>query len=150
MTLCVLDLVQLTGGELHLAAMPPRDGELTAIGRIELAPDRILAGDVYWRGAPLAGDVELAFLRGALGIVAAGPIREPWPGRFWLRVDDGFAALRDVVQGLLQAADEDIFANEPELKDLQLCADRRPDIYPLTCGRPATSRTTARCWRPAA
>lgn len=150
MTLCLFDLVRLTGGTLRLAAMPPRDGELTPIDRVVLCAADIALGDVFWRAAPQAGDVELAFFRGALGVVAAGPTGEPWPGRFWLGVDDLGGGLNEVAQALLAESAAGISGDSSELKVLQLCAATRPDIYPHTCERPANGRANRRCRRHAA
>src|SRR5687767_4695844 len=93
MILCLQDLVELTGGELRLAAMPPRDGELTQVRRIVLSAENANAGDVFWCLTRHAGEIELAFLNGALGIVAAGPSVEPWPGRFSLQIHDPIGGL---------------------------------------------------------
>jgi len=154
MNLCPFDLAQLTGGELRLAAMPPRDGELTPIQRVVLSAEAAGPGTVFWCMDRQSGDVELAFLRGALGVVAAGASIEPWPGRFSLQIDDPVAALRDLIAGLL-ARDEQFFDEGPELKVLQLCAARVADISPPTCGRVANGQAAMghrdrRCRRQAA
>src|SRR5262245_31674136 len=85
--LCLLDLAEITGGELSLASMPPRDGELLLIRRIVLEPAIIQPGDVLWCLAERPCDAELAFLRGAAGVVTASPGNRPWPGCFCLVVD---------------------------------------------------------------
>jgi len=143
MKLCILDLIQITGGKLRLAAMPPLDGELAAIERIVLFADAVRAGDVFWCLDRRACDVDLAFLRGALGVVAAGPPIEPWAGRFSLRVSDAASVLAEL-RGQLSGE------NAAELKVLQLCAARGADIYPLTCERPAKGLNDRRCRRQAA
>ena len=149
MILCLHDLVELTGGELRLAAMPPRDGELTQIRRIVLSAENATAGDVLWCLARRAGEIELAFLRGVLGVVATGASVEPWPGRFSLRIDDPQAGLSRFIEGLL-AGREQSFDPGPELKDLQLCAAGLVDISPPTCGRSAKGDRPGRCRRLAA
>src|SRR5262245_29649159 len=101
MILCLQDLVEVTGGELKLAAMPPRDGELTHVRRIVLSAEAAGMGDLFWCLARRAGEIELAYLNGALGIVAAGPSVEPWPGRFSLRIDDPIMGLSRLIESLL-------------------------------------------------
>jgi hypothetical protein len=149
MILCLLDLVELTGGELRLAAMPPRDGELTQVRRLVLSAEAASMGDVFWCLARRAGEIELAFLNGALGIVAAGPTVEPWPGRFSLQIDDPIMGLGRLIDSLL--ADRELsFDSGPELKDLQLYAAGLADISPPTCGRSAKGDLPGRCRRQAA
>src|SRR4051794_11387001 len=97
--LCLLDLVERTGGRLHFAAMPPIDGELTLIGRIVLRPEIAQSSDVFWSFGR-SGDAELALLHGALGVVNAGRPIEPLPGRFCLVVNDAVAALKRLVASL--------------------------------------------------
>jgi hypothetical protein len=163
MAVCLHDLARLAGGELRLAAMPPRDGELKLVRRIVFGFEELRGDDLYWCFDRSAGELELAFLRGAAGVVAGGAAIEPWPGRFALHVDDPVAALKRLVDSLLlesPAADmrpadilpstEESFRQVPELKVLQLCAARGVDIYPLTCGRTAKNQTNRRCRRQAA
>src|SRR6478736_1003809 len=126
MKLCLQDLVELTGGELKLAVMPPLAGELTPIERIMLRPDSVETGDLFWCLAADRCDIELAFLRGAIGIVCSNWTVEPWPGRFVLVVDDTIAALQQTVEGISEQLAfqhaEEFHHNSAELKDLQLCA----------------------------
>jgi hypothetical protein len=148
MKLCLHDLGQLTGGKLRLASMPPREGELAAIGRIVLAVGDVCEGDLFWCLSQEACDVQLAFLRGALGVACAGLPIEPWPGRFSLHVDNAEVCLKRLIDGLPRFQQSSI--NSPELKVLQLCAARRVDIYPPTCGRSAKNGLVRRCGRRAA
>src|SRR5437763_13685831 len=87
MHLCLIDLAELTGGRLQLAAMPPLEGVLAQLGRIVLSPGEIGPGDVLWQLTSRPGGIETAFLHGASGVVASGRPAEPWPGRFCLQVD---------------------------------------------------------------
>src|SRR4051794_32981866 len=89
---CVSDLVALTGGELRMAAMPPMHGELTAIRRLVLAAEDCGSGDVVWCQTSGPAEAELAFLRGAIGVVVSRWL-EPWPGRFCLKIADPTSAL---------------------------------------------------------
>jgi len=154
MHLCLYDLAEITRGELRLAAMPPRERELTPVGKIVLSAAAVTSGDIYWDLAGRAGDLELAFLRGALGAVTADRRVEPWPGRFCLEVSDPAGALAGVIDCLREAATEmageESGAEFPELKVLQLYAAWGVDIYPSTCGRSAKGRLARRCRRQAA
>jgi hypothetical protein len=146
---CAQDLVEITGGELRLAAMPPRDGELAQVRRIVLSAEAVLAGDVLWCLDRQAGDIELAFLRGALGVVTTGAVVEPWPGRFSLRIDDAIAGLGRVIESLFSRGEESLESGA-ELKVLQLCAAGGVDNSPPTCGRSAKGDLPTRCRRLAA
>jgi len=148
MNLCLHDLAELTGGRLRFASMPPRDGELALVPGIVLSAEGVGPGDIFWCLERRAGNVELAFLRGALGVVAAGPPIEPWPGGFSLMVNDPAKCLEFIASRF--AAGEQSFRNRPELKVLQLCAASRVDIYPSTCGQSAKGQWARRCRRQAA
>ena len=146
---CLIDLANLTGGQLHLAAMPPLDGVLARFGRILLSPDRIAENDVFWQLIYRPGDIETAFFRGAFGVVFSGRSIEPWPGRFCLQVDDSIAALRRFLEQI--EPQEELFSrNTAELKDLQLSAANPSCISPPTCGRSAEFERLHRCRRQAA
>jgi len=148
--------VELTGGELRLATMPPRDGELVSVHRIVVSPDAVLPGDVYWHLNGKSCDLELAYLRGALGVVSAGPPPEPWPGCFSVAVANPAAALVRLIDCVFSVeapvfADRKKSGDDPlELKVLQLCGERRGDIYPLACGRSAKGHLAHRRRRQAA
>jgi hypothetical protein len=153
MQLYLQDLAEFTGGEVRLASMPPLAGELTPIDRILLKPSAIEPGDVFWCLAADRCDIELAFFRGAIGVVCTNRAANPWPGRFVLLVNDAVAALESLVEGLSQQlapTGGEVFGQEAsELKVLQLCAASRADISPPTCGRLAMERR-ANCRRHAA
>ena len=161
---CLFDLAQITGGKLRLAAMPPVGGDLTPVQRIVIDPAAIEPGDVLWCLANRPCDAELAFLRGALGVVTAGRHIEPWPGCFSLRVAEPVHALERLVAQFIRHqmavanakkdensdAAEEFVGNSPELKVLQLCDSPSGDIYPLTCGQSAKGHLARRCRRRAA
>lgn len=149
MNLCLDDLAALTGGVLRLAAMPPRDGDLAVVQRIVLSVEDVSSGDVFWCLGRHRCETELAFLRGALGVVAAGAAIEPWPGRFSLQIDDPVRRLKRLVDGLAASGDQS-FDQSSELKVLQLCAAGGVDIYPPTCGQSAKGHLARRCRRQAA
>src|SRR5437773_912345 len=149
MNLCLIDLAELTGGRLQLAAMPPLDGVLAPVGRIVLSPDAVDQGNVFWQLTYRPGDIETAFFRGALGVVFSGRPIEPWPGRFCLHVDEPLTALRLLI-ARLESFEEEFLGNTPDLKVLQLCAGQRVDIPPPTCGRSADRERPRRCRRQAA
>src|SRR4051812_41126433 len=127
MNICLQDLAELTLGEVKFASMPPLAGDLTQIDRILLRPSAIQPGDLFWSLAANRADIELAFFRGASGVVCTTPAANPWPGRFVLLVDDALAALQSLVEGLarqLNLPDDELFGDEcSELKVLQLCAN---------------------------
>jgi hypothetical protein len=164
MQLCLHDLAELTGGKLRLAAMPPREGELAWVQRFVLNANAAGEGDVYWCLGRLDGAAELAFFRGALGVVVADRQIEPWPGRFSLLVDDPAAALQRLVEALIRRESagnwplavaaspekEETSSNPPELKGLQLCAGWGVDIYSPTCGQSANEQKFRGCRRRAA
>lgn len=149
MNLCLIDLAELTGGQLQFASMPPLDGVLARLARIVLSPASINAGDILWQLTYQPGNIETAFFRGALGVVFSGRRIEPWPGRFCLQVDDPIAALQRFINGL-ESIEQQFSRGLSELKDLQLCAARPSVIPPPTCGRPADGERFRRCRRQAA
>jgi hypothetical protein len=154
MVLLLSDLVVETQGTLRLAAMPPRERELTPIARLVMSAQQIQPGDVFWQLNSLPGDAEMAFLRGAIGVVASNYAGEPWPGCFCLDVLDGPLALARVLAWVADVANfsfpEHSCSETPELKGLQLCGEGRVDISPPTCGRVVKSLSTFRCRRQAA
>jgi hypothetical protein len=154
MKLCLQDLIEWTGGEVKLAVMPPLDGELTPIERILLRASAIGSGDVFWCLAANRCDIELAFLRGAIGVVCANRTAEPWPGRFVLLVDDPVAGLQSMVEAfsgqLSFLAEQEKSQQASELKDLQLCAAVVADISPPSCDRVTNLRRSKPCRRHAA
>jgi len=156
---CLADLAQTVKGDLLLAAMPPRDGEWTLISRIVFEPLRVAPGDLYWDLAGEAIGCELAFLRGAAGVVTAVPAVGAWPGRVCVRVEQPVEALARLLGAALAGAGEGDGAGScrpgefsgtgrAELKDLQLCPRTPTVIYPPTCERPR-NRTPNRCRRAA-
>lgn len=108
MFLSIHDLVQFTGGQLRLASMPPLEGAWVQVPRIVLDSTLVERGDLFWQVNPQGCDTQLAFLRGAFGIVTGGRHVEPWPGTFCLCVDNAIEALDRLVQameaGLIETA----------------------------------------------
>lgn len=156
------DLVRFAAGQLRLAAMPHVDGAWVQVPRIVLDSRLVERGDLFWRVEPQDCDTQLAFLRGAIGIVTDGRPVEPWPGTFCLQVADAVASLERLVEALQSgeaaeiperflpeiAAEETVeesFQELPELKVLQLPARGGTANFPLTCGQLAK-----RCRRRAA
>ena len=95
--LCIRDLTELTGGVLQLGTLPPLAGALEPIGEIRLQHEAITRGDVYWPRATHHHAAEMyaeaAYMQGALGVIVAERILEPWAGTFCLQVDDVHAAM---------------------------------------------------------
>jgi hypothetical protein len=100
MFLSIHDLVQFTAGQLRLAAMPHVDGAWVQVPRIVLDSRLVERGDLFWRVEPQDCDTQLAFLRGAIGIVTDGRQVEPWPGTFCLHVADAIASLERLIEAL--------------------------------------------------
>lgn len=100
MLLCVHDLVELTGGQLLAAAMPPLAGAWVQVPRIVLEASLVEAGDLFWCLDDDRCDADLAYLRGAVGVVSAGRA-VPWPGTFSLQVPDAVSALDRLVEALM-------------------------------------------------
>jgi UDP-N-acetylmuramoyl-tripeptide--D-alanyl-D-alanine ligase len=97
------DLAEVTGGVLRLAAMPPRDGEMSSVERIVTDPTAIQPGDVYW-AIPLpnnkhsGGDFTYeALMRGAAGVVSDRAV-EPLAGRWSIEVSDPRVALWELAR----------------------------------------------------
>ena len=95
--LCIRDLTDLTGGTLHLGAMPPLAGAKEPLGEIRLQHDTIERGDVYWPrpSEDHAAEMyaEAAYMQGAAGVVITHRSLEPWAGTFCLQVDDPHKAM---------------------------------------------------------
>jgi hypothetical protein len=102
MFFCFQDLVSVTGGQLSAASMPPLAGAWVQIARIVLDAPLVEAGDVFWCVDDQPGQVELAYLRGALAVVSDRRSVHPWPGTFSLFVEDSVAALDRLVTAIQQ------------------------------------------------
>ncbi len=91
------ELREVTGGQLRLGVMPPRNGETTHVGPIVTDSRRVQNEMVFWglSGSRFDGScfAEDALVRGASGVVVAGRHVEPWAGRWSLQVDDALIAL---------------------------------------------------------
>jgi UDP-N-acetylmuramyl pentapeptide synthase len=151
MPLCLAELADLVGGQIHFGPMPPLHGVCTLVGDIALDSRRVGPGDVFWRIPGLACQsvcsLQHALSCGAGGVVVGEEPVTPWPGTFVLEVDDPAEALARVI-GFLEgnAAQPKL----PELKLLQLCPPQGPDITPATLDEPAEANVaTRRCRRAA-
>jgi UDP-N-acetylmuramoyl-tripeptide--D-alanyl-D-alanine ligase len=100
---CLADVV---GGTLRLAAMPPRDGDMTAVERIVTDVRHVQRGDVFWAipGKPCPSGFEPAsdcayeaLMRGAAGVVANHRV-EPFAGRWSIEVADPVVALWELAR----------------------------------------------------
>ena len=100
MFLSIHDLVQITAGQLRLAAMPPLEGAWVQVPRIVLDSRLIERGDLFWQVEPQDCDSQLAFLRGAVGVVTDGREVEPWPGTFCLQVANAIESLAELIDAL--------------------------------------------------
>src|SRR5687767_12967860 len=165
MQLCLADLAAMTGRSPRLAAMSSSAGEMVAINHIVLSAEAVREGDLLWRLTARPGELELAFLKGAVGVVSERSI-EPWPGRLCLEVQDAIFALQSFLDalGLLEAGESWPSASSQlatagpkktsdlssELKVLQLWSEDRVDIYSSTCDRLAKNAVGYKCRRRAA
>ncbi|HEX5104842.1 MAG TPA: hypothetical protein VFV87_13570 [Pirellulaceae bacterium] len=100
MFLSIHDLVQFTAGQLRLASMPPLEGAWVQVPRIVLDSRLVERGDLFWRVEPQECDTQLAYLRGAIGIVTDGRQVEPWPGTFSLHVEGAIDSLERLIDAL--------------------------------------------------
>jgi hypothetical protein len=101
MFLCIHDLVELTGGRLQVASMPPLAGAWVQVPRIVLDVSLVESGDLFWCLTDAGCDADLAYLHGAIGVVCADRVVEPWPGTFSLLVEDSVATLERLVAAVL-------------------------------------------------
>lgn len=96
--LSVKELATIIGGRLRLGKLPPLGGEYEPVGRVATNGRQVRIGETYWgineAGFQGADFAEMAYSRGALGVVVSGRRVEPWAGRFSIQVDDADAALR--------------------------------------------------------
>ena len=97
-SVCLRDITDVVGGQLRLGCLPPLDGELQPIHRIVTDSRDVRPGDLFWAVNILdncgANFAELAFSRGASGVVVSGRRVEPWAGKFCVEVDDAYQALQ--------------------------------------------------------
>lgn len=97
MHLSLGELHAILGGQLRQGAMPPRDGEHSAIGRIVTDARAVRSGDVFWAldSSEFNGPhfAEEAFARGATGVVTSRRWAAPWAGCWSLEVEDAQTAL---------------------------------------------------------
>jgi hypothetical protein len=148
---CLQDLADLMEARLVLGRMPPVAGAWTPVTRVVFDAAEVMPGDLLWCLDAGSCDEELAYFRGAAGVVTERAI-EPWPGRYALCVSDSAAALAQVAAALVKTNGAgETFVECSELKDLQLCANQAAAIFPPTCERlsepwgrlPACQRSTA-------
>ena len=91
---CLRDITEIIGGELQLGSLPPLDGEMQSVDRIVTDSRLVQPGDVYWAATKWDDDgAEMAYARGAIGVVVSGHRVEPWAGKFCIQVDDANQAL---------------------------------------------------------
>ena len=96
-SVCIRDIVDIVGGQLRLGRLPPLDGDFLPVDRIVTNSRHVRPGDLFW-AATVAGThganfAELAFSRGAAGVVISGRHVEPWAGKFCVQVEDADQAL---------------------------------------------------------
>jgi UDP-N-acetylmuramoyl-tripeptide--D-alanyl-D-alanine ligase len=111
---CIEQLAEIVGGRLRLADMPPLGGLWEPTGRVVVGLSAVREGDVLLAlpdciaSNPCCAD--LAFSRGALGVIAAGRSIEPWAGKFSIQVDDAGWALWTLARAARQQFDGRVIA----------------------------------------
>jgi UDP-N-acetylmuramyl pentapeptide synthase len=110
----IQELAEIVGGRLRLGDMPPLGGVWEPTGRVTVDAQSINDGDVLLATAVnLAANrccIDEAFQRGALGVIAAGKIIEPWAGKFSIQVDDAQWALWQLARSSRQHFDRRVIA----------------------------------------
>ncbi len=105
----IQELAEIVGGRLRLGEMPPLGGAWEPTGRVVVDVASIGEGDVLLASpACMAANgccVDEAFSRGALGVIAAGKVVEPWAGKFSIQVDDTQWALWQLARSSRQHFD---------------------------------------------
>jgi hypothetical protein len=106
--LSLRDLATVTDGSLYLGDLPPLSGDLETVNRIDFDLDTLAPGGLYWdlshSSAGGFGKAEVAFLKGAAGVLVDRHYSEPWAGRYTLRVNNRQLAIRQLAYFLRQAA----------------------------------------------
>ena len=104
--LSLRQLATVVGGNLSLGDLPPLDGDQQAVGPIHFDIERLSPGSLYWDLSTSLqtgfGKPELAFLRGAAGVIVEHQHNEPWAGRYALRVSNCQLALKQLAYSLRQ------------------------------------------------
>lgn len=114
------------------------------MARVVFDATEVEPGDLLWCLDAGRCDEELAYFRGAAGVVTQKSI-EPWPGRYALCVSNAAGALEQFAAAVVKtSAAEESFVEWSELKDLQLCANHAAAIFPPTCERLSESQSLNR------
>ena len=152
--LSLRDLATVTDGSLHLGDLPPLDGDLGAVNRIDFHLDTLLPGGLYWDLPQSSeagfGKAEVAFLRGAAGVLVDRHHTEPWAGRYTLRVKNSQLAMRQLAYFLRQGAQRQTLllwpavARHPWLSALRLLLEC-PLLTEPCSSTPTIASTTEVC-----
>ncbi|MFP6601982.1 MAG: hypothetical protein VB862_05605 [Pirellulaceae bacterium] len=106
--LSLRDLATVTDARLYLGDLPPLGGDLETVNRIDFDLDTLAPGGLYWDLSHSSedgfGKAEVAFLKGAAGVLVDRHHSEPWAGRYTLRVNNSQLAIRQLAYFLRQAA----------------------------------------------
>lgn len=96
-SLCIQDLVNVTGGTLRMGMMPPLGGTMAPIGRLVREKNQIQMGDAVFAtvgGTTSGTDAQSShkcanelFFLGACGVISEESVC-PWDGKFSLQVHD--------------------------------------------------------------
>lgn len=152
--LSLRDLATVTDGSLHLGDLPPLSGDLETVNRIDFDLDTLAPGGLYWdlshshEGA--FGKPEVAFLKGAAGVLVDRYHSEPWAGRYTLRVSNSQLAIRQLAYFLRQGAQRQTLllwpavAGQPWLATMRALLER-PMIGETGARSPAIASATELC-----
>lgn len=117
--LSLQELATVTDGKLCLADLPPLDGVQQPIRSIAFEIDQLSPGSLYWDLSTSLetsfGKPELAFAKGAAGVVTSHAYNAPWAGRYSLIVDNCQLALRQVAHYLRQVTAQRLLLLGPSL-----------------------------------
>ena len=145
--LCLRDLARIVDGNLCLGQLSPLGGDLEPVARIVTNSLQVLPGEVYratvTQNHNVADFADLAFSRGAAGVVVAGRNVEPWAGKFTLLVNDANQALTTLERWARQRFTGKLILVARGLSSREVILGAREAGMPLTreiaCRRPDES-----------
>jgi len=105
--LALQELARVIDGQLVLADLPPIDGDLQSVQSIHFDIDQLESNGIYWDLSSSReesfGLPELAYAKGAAGVITSYAPGSPWAGRYSLIVDDCQLALQKFAHHLCQS-----------------------------------------------
>ena len=146
--LTLQELATVTDGKLYLADLPPLDGVQQPVHGIHFDIDPLAPGGLYWDLSTSRessfGKPELAFAKGAAGVVTCHEPSSPWAGRYSLIVDNCQLALRQLAHYLRQIMAQRVLLLGPSLsqpeyvealqRSLTIATEQPSPALPFTIG----------------